>query len=214
LLKKIEVKVMPENLISNAEEKIIKTVRQSWLTLLISLLLPVLLIGLSFFFLYPLFNWGNKGIFIFSAILIIGSIGLIRNVIIWYWNTLIITNQKIVDIDQKGIFQKMVSDIQLGKIQDVFYQIKGIGQTLTQTGNLYISLANTKTKIKVNNIARPQKIQQLILELKADKSKEDYNLDQLSAHRLLILLERIKTEIGKDKFDEILNKEKVKIEEN
>jgi len=204
---------MSKNLISNEEEKIIKTVRQSWLTLLISLLLPILLIGLSFFFLYPLFNWGNKGIFIFSSILIIGLIGLIRNTIIWCWNTLIITNQKIIDIDQKGIFQKVVSNIHLGKIHEVFYQIKGIGQTLTRTGNLYISLTNAKTKIEISNIAKPQRIQQLILDLKSEGSEKNHNLDQLSTQKLLTLLEKVKNEIGEDKFNEILTEEEEKIEE-
>ncbi len=193
-----------KNLILNEDELAVKIIRQSLLKLIISLTLPTILIILPFFFLYSLFYWGNLGIIIFFSLLAIGLLWLIRNIIIWYWQTFIITNQRIVDIDQKGIFQKVVSDIPLTKIQDIFYQTKGIWQTLTHTGNINIVLTDSKTKIEIRNVVRPNKIQQLILQLKNDTLKEKLETTKLSAQELVGLVKKIKAGIGEEKFNEIL----------
>ena len=136
----------------------------------------------------------------------IGFLWLIRNIIIWRSQILIITNQRIIDIDKEGIFQKTVSDIPLTKIQDVFCQTKGIGQTLIRMGNIYITLNDSRTKIKTGNVPQPQKIQQLILQLKEDELKEKLESNQPTAQELLNLVKKIKAEIGEEKFSEILKK--------
>lgn len=197
-----------KNLILNEDESLIKIIRQPWLKLVISLILPVILILLPFFFLYPLFYWGNKGIIIFASLLLIGLVRLIRNIIIWYWQIFIITNQRIVDIDQKGLFQKTVSDISLTKVQDVFYKIKGVWQTLTRLGDVNIILDDKKTRIEIKNIRQPRKIQQLILQLKAETLKDKLEVTQLSAQELINLVKKIKAGIGEDKFKEIVGEEK------
>lgn len=195
---------MPKNIILNEGEELVKTIRQSFFSVLLSLLLPIILIILSFFLLYPLFSWGDKGVIIFFATLLFGIGWLIKNIIIWYWNTFTITNQKIIDTDQNGVLQKIVSEIPLEKIQDVFYKIKGIRQTLTRTGNLYISLNNSKTKIEISDISQPKKIQQLIIQLKAEEIEKKSDLERLSTQDLINSLKKIKNKIGSEKFNEIL----------
>lgn len=197
-------KLIYKNLILNDDESIIKVVRQRWLKLLTSLILPIICIVLPFFFLYPLFYWGNKGVVIFAGLLLTGILWLIRNIIVWYWQVFIITDQRIIDIDQKGLFQKTVSDIPLTKIDDVFYQIKGIWQTITRIGNIYVTLIDSKTKIEITNIAQPAKIQQLILQFKNEILKQNSDTGQLSAKDLVGLIAKIKAGIGEEKFNEIL----------
>jgi len=184
-----------KNLILNEDEDIAKLIRQPIIILIAFLIIPITLVSSAFFFLYPLFSWGNKGIAIFTALIIIGLFWLIRNIVVWYWKVFIVTSQRIIDFDQKGIFQKIVSDIPLTKIQDVFYQIKGFGQTLTRIGNVNIILADNKTKIEIRNIHQPRKIQQLILQLKADTLKD----------KMVSMVKKIKAGIGEEKFNQILN---------
>ena len=192
------------NLVLNDNEEIIKTVRQSWLKLSSLLVLPIILIIASFLFIYPLFYWGSRGIILFSAMLSVGVLWLTRNYITWYLQTFIITNQRIIDIDQKGIFQKTVSDIPLAKTQDVFYKTKGIGQTLSRSGNVYIVLTDGKTQLEVRNVQRPRQIQQLIVQLKAEDSRKPIDSTRLSAAELGDLIKKIKAGIGEDKFNDIL----------
>lgn len=210
---------MPKNLIYKNlaledEEKIIKTARQSPLILLSSLIMPIGLIILPFFLLYPLFSWGDRGIVIFSIMLGLGLVWLVRTIVVWYWQTLIITSQRIIDIDQKGLFQKIVSNVPMPKIQDVFFQIKGVGRTIAMIGDIHIILTDNKTKIEIKNISHPQKIQQLILALKMEALKEKSDSTQLSAQELVIMIKKIKAGIGEEKFNKILeNQEDINIEE-
>lgn len=205
---------MPKNsiyrsLILNEDEMIIKTIRQTGTMLIISLFLPVVLIILPFFFMFFLFNRGNPGIVIFFITLIIGIFWLIRSIVIWYFKIFIITSQRIIDIDQKGLFQKIVSNVYLTKIQDVYYQTRGIFQTLGKIGNIYIIITDSKTKIEIINISQPYRIQQLILQAKADTLKEKLDSTQLSAQELLNLVKKIKAGIGEEKFNEIIKSSKV-----
>lgn len=196
-----------KNITLNDDENIARLVRQPVLTLVILLIMPVALIVLAFFFMFPLFNWGNMGMAIFFSLIVIGVFWLIRNIVIWNWRTFIITNQRVVDVDQKGLFQKITSDVPLSKIQDVFYQRKGVWQTLTRIGNVNIILDDNKTKIEIRNISQPRKIQQLIIQLKADTLKEKLNSTNLSAQELVAMIKKIKAGIGEEKFKEIIGEE-------
>ena len=128
---------------------------------------------------------------------------IIKKTVTWYFTTLIITNQRIVDIDQKKLFSKVVSNIDLGKVQDVFYWIRGLNQIISQTGNIQVALTDSKTKIEVRNISRPQKIQQLILQLKNNYLKNSLETAKLSADELVKLVAKIKTGIGEERFKAI-----------
>jgi len=188
--------------ILNNNEEVIRIARQSKWKLISGLIFPASLIIASFFFLFPLFYWGKPGITIFLFFLVIGLFLFTKNIVIWYFKILIITNQRIIDIDQEKLFHRTVSDISLIKIKDVFYRIRGISQTLTKTGDIRITLSDSATVIEINSIPKPQKIQQTILQLKLDQSKLNLNQEQLSAAELVHLVEKIKKGID----DEVLIK--------
>ncbi|OGY47570.1 MAG: hypothetical protein A3J62_03830 [Candidatus Buchananbacteria bacterium RIFCSPHIGHO2_02_FULL_38_8] len=201
---------MPNNFIYknftlDDNEELLKIVRQTKWTLVGSLIFPVILIVIPFFFLFLLFSQGTIGIILFFVILLSGLIWLARNLAIWYFKALIITNQRIIDIDQQKLFQRIVSDIPLFKIQDVFYRIKGLGQTITRIGDIQIILTDNKTKIEIENIFQPQKIQQLIIQFRLDSIEEKLKNTQLSAQELVNLVKKIKDGIGEERLKKIID---------
>jgi len=207
-------KKISKDVILNDGELLIRTMRRSWLKLLGAIILPLIIIIADFFFLFRLmFYWANVGLAVFLTILLIGLFWLARSAIVWYYQVFIITSQRIFDIDQKGIFKKTVSSVPLIKIQDVFYEVSGAGQTLTKTGNVSILITDGKTKIEVKNISEPQRIQQLILRLKEDTMQEKLETTELSAKELIELVKKIKAGIGEKKFEEIINLSEKDIED-
>src|SRR3989344_5119073 len=201
---------MPNNFIYknftlDDNEELLKIVRQTKWTLVGSLIFPVVLIVIPFFFLFLLFSQGTIGIILFFVILLSGLIWLARNLAIWYFKALIITNQRIIDIDQQKLFQRIVSDIPLFRIQDVFYRIKGLGQTITRIGDIQIILTDNKTKIEIENIFQPQKIQQLIIQFRLDSIEEKLKNTQLSAQELVNLVKKIKDGIGEERLKKIID---------
>ena len=58
--------------------------------------------------------------------------------IMWYYSVFILTNQRLIQITQKGFFNKSVVDLGLSKIQSTNYEIKGIQATLLGFGTIMI----------------------------------------------------------------------------
>jgi hypothetical protein len=56
----------------------------------------------------------------------------------WYFSVFIVTDQRFIQISQKGFFHKAVTDITLQQIQLVNYEIAGVEQTLLGYGTIVI----------------------------------------------------------------------------
>ena len=115
----------------------------------------------------PMFVWrDNVNMFwFFSGMVILGALGMLYAYILWYFSLYIVTDQRIRQISQKGIFKKTVVDLGLEKIQSISYGVPGIfagifgyGTILIQTGvgDLVISQVRKPAKIhdKLENILK------------------------------------------------------------
>ena len=107
----------------------------------------------------PEMFWG------FLACVGIGIIGFVYAYILWYFSIYIVTDQRIRQISQKGLFKKTVVDLGLDKIQSISYGVPGIvagifgyGTILIQTGvgDLVISQVSKPSKIydKLQNVLK------------------------------------------------------------
>ena len=185
-------------------EQLVLMVRQSPLQLVRAAMLPTLIIIAVFFMLFPLFAQGTVGIIIFAAMVTAGTLWLVRAFIVWYYRTLTITTKRIIDVDQQKLFNKTVSEVPLEKIQDVFYRVRGLGQTISRVGNVYLVLDDQKTRIEALNVSQPQKIQQLILKLRSETLHDRLDTTKLSAQELIELVKKIKAGLGEEQFKKIL----------
>ena len=93
---------------------------------------------------------------LFVGFVLIGFIGFLYSYMMWYFSVYIVTNQRIRQITQKGLFKKTVVDLGLDKIQSISYGITsviggiiGYGTILIQTGvgDLVISAVGKPAEI-------------------------------------------------------------------
>lgn len=56
----------------------------------------------------------------------------------WFYSVFILTNSRVIDIHQKGLFNRKVSEIGLDKIQSVNYETKGIQAAIFKFGDINI----------------------------------------------------------------------------
>lgn len=146
-------------------EEVVKIVRHYSLTFWPQILAVLLLLALPFFFIFPLFKRGYWGVAVFLFFIFFGVFYGLRELVVWYYNSFVITNKRIIDIDQRGLFERIVSEAPYEKIQDVSYRLKGIFQTLLRYGNIHIQTAGATAVIEIRNIKNPEKIQELISDL-------------------------------------------------
>ena len=116
-------------------------------------LILMILIGVGLTLLWP----NNMMIFeTFLALILVGILGFLYSYMLWYFSIYIVTNQRIRQISQRGLFKKSVVDLGLDKVQSISYGVNGIraglmgyGTIVIQTavGDLVISMVKNSEKI-------------------------------------------------------------------
>lgn len=116
-------------------------------------LVLMIMIGVGLTLLWP----NNMMIFeTFLALILVGILGFLYSYMLWYFSIYIVTNQRIRQISQRGLFKKSVVDLGLDKIQSISYGVNGIraglmgyGTIVIQTavGDLVISMVKNSEKI-------------------------------------------------------------------
>lgn len=81
----------------------------------------------------------------------------------WYFSIFILTDQRFIQITQKGLFHRSVSDIGLHQIQSVSYEIAGLQETLLGFGT--ITMQTYVGDLVIHDIHHPAKIQRRVVEV-------------------------------------------------
>lgn len=81
----------------------------------------------------------------------------------YYLDVWFITNRRIVDIEQKGFFNRDVSTFRMERIQDVTVEINGIIATLLNFGNIHVQTAGESQEFIIKGIARPKHVKDIIM---------------------------------------------------
>jgi len=183
------------------EEELIRLIRRSPLTFVFSGFLTLVLFLLPFFLMFLLFRWKTAGLIIFTFLLVIGVLALIRLLVVWYYNCFLITNQRVILYKQKGLFNRKVSEVEYQKIQDLSYYFKGLGQSLFHYGTLQIQILSSGTIIKVEKIPQPQQVLEI---LKSIQKSKDLEAEELSDEELRKLAQTLKNKLGAEKLRNIL----------
>ena len=84
--------------------------------------------------------------------------------IFWYFNVYLVTNERIVDFDFKGILHKETAYANLTQIQDVTPKIIGFFHTLFHFGDVFIQTAASKPEFEFHAVENPDLVAKEILE--------------------------------------------------
>lgn len=82
----------------------------------------------------------------------------------YYLDVWVVTNMRILDVEQKGLFNREVSECYISKIQDITVQTKGVMATFLKYGDLHIQTAAEKREFVFEEISEPEKVKNVILE--------------------------------------------------
>ncbi len=117
-----------------------------------------------FFFLFPLLRLHGWGITLGALVFVTGLFLFSRTLFMWFHNVFVVTTDRIVDFDQRGFFERVVSQSSYEKIQDVSFHIHGARQTFFRYGDVNIKSAWGSVDLCVPAIFRPDRAQRLLLD--------------------------------------------------
>ncbi len=88
---------------------------------------------------------------------ILGIIIFLPSWIGWYFSIFIVTDQRFIQIKQKGLFTRGVTDISLRQVQSISYEIAGIQETLLGFGT--IIMRTYVGELVIHDVHHPAKVQ-------------------------------------------------------
>lgn len=115
----------------------------------------------------------NQSLFAYRAIPIFGTSFVLLTLwivsfFIWvdyHLDIWVITSGRVIDIEQKGMFRREISELDYGHVQDATSEITGIIQTALNYGDVNIQTAGTNSRFLFRNIAQPDKVKTLVMHL-------------------------------------------------
>ncbi|MFH1253554.1 MAG: PH domain-containing protein [Candidatus Uhrbacteria bacterium] len=149
-------------------EKIIEVVRQDFFPSLPWWFFLFLWIVVPFFFLFPLWQQGWVGIIIFAGLVLSGLLVASQSYFSWQRTSLVITDQRIIDIDQHGFFNRSVTEIEHQDIEEVAFKIKGFWSTVFRFGTVLVRTAGERADVAIRRVHQPIKLQHLLNDLREE----------------------------------------------
>ena len=152
-------------------EETILLIRRHWFVLTLPIFFIFLLALLPFliYFFIKNFNWYPlfSSLFWFLTMIYFLILWLlfIYNLMIYLLTAMIVTNKRIIRIEQKGFFNYESATVKLERIQDISLNIKGFFPTFLNFGDLEIQTAGALVKFTFRDLPNPQKIKETIMRL-------------------------------------------------
>jgi uncharacterized membrane protein YdbT with pleckstrin-like domain len=165
------------------DENIILVVHRHWFNILQQFfIILLLLLGLAGgFFISPRIfsvlqdkNYFILFLFVENTILLILWI---YGFIIWidyYFDIWVITTERIINIEQKGLFVRRVSELKFAKVQDVTAEVEGFLPTILNYGDVKVQTAGEEENLFLfRQVPDPYRIKTLIINLQSKTYHKD-----------------------------------------
>lgn len=98
-----------------------------------------------------------------AAGMVLAFIVFMPSWITWYYSVYIVTDQRLLQISQKGLWKKTVVDISLNQVQMVNYEVSGFQETTLGFGT--IMMQTFVGDLVIHDVHHPAKIQKKLLEI-------------------------------------------------
>ena len=95
---------------------------------------------------------------------------------IWidYWFDIwIITDQRVVNVEQRGLFVREISELNLTKVQDVTSEIIGIIPSILNFGDVFIQTAGEQERFVFHQVPDPSRIKDMLMKMVHEASGDE-----------------------------------------
>lgn len=163
-------------------EKILLIVRRHWFNItrqFIYIFLAFILLLAALVYLPGLFDIlkTTSGYLLFLLLLNFAALLIwIISFIVWidyYFDVWIITSKRVVNIEQRGLFIRHVSELEHENVQDITTEVKGFIPTMLNYGEVFIQTAAKKERFLFHSVPDPYYIKDLMMNLQKMQAKKE-----------------------------------------
>jgi len=149
-------------------EEIIEVVKPNFLIYWWGYLLGILIIVCSAYFLFWFLSHDLWGKVLLGVSIFIGCFLFLRAYLLNSGNALIITNNRVVDVNKESLFSENIYSLNFSDIKDVAIEKRGFKSILFKLGNILIESKTGQFVLDLNGLSNPSRIQSLILKIKIE----------------------------------------------
>lgn len=173
-------------------EEPILLLRQHWASFLWPVARTIIFVGATLPFLPYIFrySWLTVAVVVWW---VVAAAWLIISWFTWYFNLTLVTSQRIIDIEQHGLFLRRVREAPHEWIVEVTFEIKGLLATLFGYGNVYVNLGGEKKPICIEAVETPEIVKDKLSKVQEFSRRENASGD-LSAQELVDYIQKVKSE--------------------
>lgn len=81
----------------------------------------------------------------------------------WYYSVYIVTSQRLIDIHQRGLFNRKVSEVGFDKVQSINYHVKGLQAALLKFGDITVQTYTSEWLLR--DIHHPEEVHSEMMEM-------------------------------------------------
>ncbi len=154
-------------------EIILRTVRRHWWIFLTEILVFIVLTSLPFFFfeatqllLGGILVTEGELLYHFIFFTAVWELGIwVIFFVIWtnyYLDLWIVTNKRLIDVEQVSLFHREISTFRLDRVQDITVKISGLLGTFLKFGNVIVQTASEQKAFTILGAYNPEEVKQII----------------------------------------------------
>lgn len=143
-------------------EEVLAVLRNHGMTRLPRFLLAFVFVAAPFFFMLPLFRQGTYGVAAFCASFALGLYLAVREWFLWRRNAFIVTDMRVIDMDQRGWFSRTVSEADYDRVEDVSFAVHGILGAIFGYGSLLVQTSGGLLNLELAHVADPKNAHHVI----------------------------------------------------
>lgn len=98
---------------------------------------------------------------------------IVQNAMLWFFNVLIVTDTRIVDLDVIWPFHRKITEAQLRQVQDVTFTQVGFFANIVNYGDIHVQTAGIKQDIEILRVPDPAFIHDQITDLVQSSLTDD-----------------------------------------
>lgn len=94
----------------------------------------------------------------------------------YYLDVWLVTSERVLSLEQRGLFNRVVAELRLSRVQDVASHVKGFWPTILHFGDVKVQTAGEEPNFDLRDIPKPYEVAERILRL-MDMWKHDHPND-------------------------------------
>jgi len=119
----------------------------------------------------------NSGFLILGAFQLFALTIFLSAILDFYYDIVIVTDRRVVTIDQEMLFYRKISELSLEDVEDVTSVVEGFLPTLFEYGQVQIQTAAARDEFNMDNVRFPREITAIVQNL-ADQARKEIPVDQ------------------------------------